>query len=113
MLLTPIRGDLSALAVQNKPVGAVPVLDGSGAIRGMKIKERYSRCGSSSQHGLPNLRYACSRSAEPRNIKLAFLDLVDEFYPSEGDSRIIEALKTEHRPHSLFDFAVVLLYQIV
>jgi hypothetical protein len=44
---------------------------------------------------------------------LAFLDLVDYLHSADGDDGILEALESQHRPHSLCDFAVVLFHQVV
>jgi hypothetical protein len=45
--------------------------------------------------------------AERRDVKLDFLDLVNELNPGDGDSGMIEALKAQHGSHALFDSAVV------
>jgi hypothetical protein len=47
--------------------------------------------------------------AEYRDVKLAFLDLVDYFNPGDGEGGVSKALKPEHWPHSLFHPAVILL----
>jgi len=47
--------------------------------------------------------------AEYRDVKLAFLDLVDYLNPGDGEGGVSKALKPEHWPHSLFHPAVILL----
>ena len=50
---------------------------------------------------------------QSRDIKLLFLDLVDKFYPSEGDGCVSESFKPEHRSHSLFDATMVLFNGLI
>jgi hypothetical protein len=52
-------------------------------------------------------------SADSRQVKLAFPNLVNYLNPADSDSCMIEALKAEHRSHSLFDSAVVLFNYII
>ena len=66
-----------------------------------------------SQHFLLDLRISRRRGAEYRDVKLSFLDLVYKFYTSERDGRVVETLKAEHRPHSLFDSSMVLFNHII
>jgi len=47
--------------------------------------------------------------AEYRDVKLAFLDLVDYLNPGDGEGGVSKALTPEHWPHSLFHPAVILL----
>ena len=44
---------------------------------------------------------------------MPFLDLVDKLYTSERDGCVIEALKAQHRPHSLFHSTVVLFNKVI
>jgi len=46
--------------------------------------------------------------AEYRDGTLAFLDVVDELDPGEGDGGVPKALEPQHGLLSLFDTAVVL-----
>jgi hypothetical protein len=48
-----------------------------------------------------------------RQVKLVFLDLVNELYTSECGGGVREALKSTHRSHSLFDTLVVLFDHII
>ena len=41
------------------------------------------------------------------------MNLVNGFDTSDCDDRMSEALKAEHRPHSLFNFAVILFNPVV
>jgi hypothetical protein len=68
---------------------------------------------SGSQDCLPHLRYACLRRADGSDVKLGFLNLMNEFDVGDGGGRMIAALEPRHRSHSLFDSAVVLFDHII
>ncbi len=53
------------------------------------------------------------RRAEHRNVKLLFLDFVDKLYAADRYRSMSEALKAEHRPHSMFYSPVVLFNFVV
>lgn len=53
------------------------------------------------------------RRAEDRDIKLSFLNLVNEFDARDRDRRMTEALEPQHRPHALFHATVVLFNHVV
>ena len=53
------------------------------------------------------------RGAENRDIKLSFLNLVNEFDARDRDRRMTEVLEPQHRPHSLFHATVVLYNHII
>jgi hypothetical protein len=67
---------------------------GFGANWMLKVREDMSLIyNSSGQYRLPNLRRSRLRRTEGRNIKLTFLDLVDQFNPAEGNSGMIKTLE--------------------
>ncbi len=70
-------------------------------------------CYSCSQHGLPYLWCSGTSGTQSRKVKLLFLDLVDKFYSSECDRRVIETLKAEHGPHALFDSSMILFKHVI
>ena len=53
------------------------------------------------------------RGAEDRDVKLTFLNLVNEFEAGDGSNRIITALEPQHQPHSLFHSPVILFNHVV
>ena len=63
---------------------------------------------SGSQYSLPTLRSACSGGTEGEDLKLPFLDVVDELDPRDSNGGVSKALEPQHRPHSLFDSTMVL-----
>ena len=50
---------------------------------------------------------------QSRDIKLLFLDLVNEFYARKCDCRGIEALKAQHRSNPLFHSPMFLFDKVV
>ena len=48
---------------------------------------------SGSQDCLPHLRYACLRRADGSDVKLVFLNLMNEFDAGDGGGRMIAALE--------------------
>ncbi len=47
------------------------------------------------------------------NVKLLFFDLVNEFNTGNRNLCIVEALKPEHGPHSLFDSSMILFNGLI
>ena len=68
---------------------------------------------SGSQYCLPNLWRARLRRANGRDVKLPFLNLVNEFDASNRDARMIEALEPQRRPYALVNFSMILFNDVV
>jgi hypothetical protein len=76
------------------------------------VNEFQRTCCSSSQHRLRYLGSPGVRGAKWRDVKLSFLDLVNECNTGNRDGRIIDALKPQHRSHLLL-YATVILFDSV
>jgi hypothetical protein len=45
--------------------------------------------------------------------KLAFIDVMDSFDASSSHHGILKSLASQHRPHSLFDFSMILFDPVI
>jgi len=53
------------------------------------------------------------REAKCRDLKLLFLNLVNEFDTGDRDGPMIEALEPQHRSHALFDSPMILFDHVI